>query len=92
MRSLTAMYVGGKSHPEQGITIQPTWFIELLNSIVWSDRHNASVALVDMTEDRNQDTLELIRQRALHSVVEMAQWHDLSHALPAFILTGRLPG
>jgi len=92
LRALTAMYVGGKSHPEQGITIQPTWFVELLNSIVWSDRHNASVALVEMTEDRNADTLGLIKERALHSVVEMAQWHDLANALPAFILTGRLAG
>lgn len=92
MRSLTAMYVGGKTHPEQGIKIQPTWFVELLNSIVWSDRHNASVALVEMTEDRNAETLALIKDRALHSVVEMAQWHDLGNALPAFILTGRLAG
>ena len=92
MRALTAMYVGGKSHPEQGIVMQPTWFVELLNSIVWSDRHNASVALVEMTEDRNPDTLNLIRDRALHSVVEMAQWHDLANALPAFILTGRVAG
>lgn len=92
IRSLTAMYVGAKLHPEQGVTIQSTWFVELLNSIVWSDRHNASVALVNMTEDHNSDTLHLIRQRALPSVIEMARWHDLSHALPAFILAGRLAG
>jgi hypothetical protein len=92
IRSLTAMYVGAKLHPDQGITVQPTWFVELLNSIVWSDRHNASVALVDMTEDHDRDTLQLIRQRALGSVIEMARWRDLSHALPAFILAGRLAG
>jgi hypothetical protein len=92
IRSLTAMYVGSKLHPEQKLSIQPTWFVELLNSIVWSDRHNAAVALVDMTEDNNQDTLELIRERALPSVVEMARWHDLSKALPPFILAGRLAG
>jgi hypothetical protein len=92
IRSLAAMYVGAKLHPEQGVTIQPTWFIELLNSIVWSDRHSASVALVDMTEEHDADTLQLIRQRALLSVIEMARWRDLSHALPAFILAGRLAG
>lgn len=92
IRSLTAMYVGAKLHPEQGVAVQPTWFVELLNSIVWSDRHNASVALVNMTEDRNDDMLQLIRQRALPSVIEMARWHDLSHALPGFILAGRLAG
>jgi hypothetical protein len=94
IRALTAMYVGTKLHPEQNAKIQPTWFVELLNSIVWSDRHNAAVALVDMTEDQHtsNDTLQLIRERALTSVVDMARWHDLSHALPAFILVGRLAG
>ena len=93
IRALTAMYVGGKLHPEQDIKIQPTWFVELLNSIVWSDRHNAAVALAEMTENqRNGDALQLIRERALPSVVDMARWHDLSHALPAFILVGRLAG
>jgi hypothetical protein len=36
--------------------------------------------------------LDLIRERALPSLVEMSRWHDLSHALPAFILVGRLAG
>jgi hypothetical protein len=91
-RSLTAMYVGGRLHHEQNISIQPTWFIELLNSIVWTDRHNAALALVDMTDDRDQEILQLIRERALPSVLEMARWHDLSKALPPFILAGRLAG
>jgi hypothetical protein len=92
IRALTAMYVGTKLHPEQAVVIRPTWFVELLNSLAWSDRHNASVALVEMTEKRDEDTLQLIRERALPSVLEMARWHDLSHALPAFILAGRLAG
>jgi hypothetical protein len=92
VRALTAMYIGAKLHPEQGIAIQPTWFVELLNSIVWTDRHNAAVALADMTENRDPDTLSLIRERAVPSLVEMARWRDLTHALPAFILLGRLAG
>jgi hypothetical protein len=92
MRSLTAMYVGAKLHPDQGISIQSTWFVELLNSIVWSDRHDATLALVEMTEGHNEETLQLIRERALSSVIEMARWHDLSKALPPFILAGRLAG
>ena len=92
IRALTAMYVGSTLHPDQGVVIQPTWFVELLNSVAWSDRHNAAVALVDMTDKRDPDTLQTIRERALASLVEMARWHDLSHALPAFILVGRLAG
>lgn len=92
MRSLQAIAIGAKLHPEQQVHIEPTWFVELLNSVVWSDRRNATLALVNLTENGNPETLALIRERALSSVIEMARWHDLRHALPAFILAGRLAG
>ncbi len=92
MRSLGAVAVGARLHPGQQIRIEPTWFIELMNSVVWSDRHNASLALVNLTEKHDPETLALLRERALRSVIEMARWQDLKHALPAFILAGRLAG
>jgi hypothetical protein len=92
MRSLKALAVGAKLHPDEQLRIEPTWFVELMNSVVWSDRRDASRALVNLTEDRKPDTLQLLRDRALPSVIEMARWHDLSQALPAFILAGRLAG
>ncbi len=92
MRSLKAVAVGAKLHPDEGIRIEPTWFVELMNSVVWSDRRNASLALVNLTDNRDPETLELLRQRALRSVVDMARWRDLEHALPGFILAGRLAG
>ncbi len=92
MRSLKAVAVGAKLHPEQNIVISPVWFVELLNSVVWSDRRNASLALVDLTESRDPDTLALIHDRALYSVAEMARWQNLEHALPSFILVGRVAG
>ena len=92
MRALKAVAVGAKLHPEQQVHIEPTWFVELLNSVVWSDRHNATLALVNLTDGRDPETLALIRDRALASVIEMARWRDLEHALPAFILAGRLAG
>lgn len=92
MRALKAVAVGAKLHPDQGIAIAPTWYVELLNSDVWSDRRGASLALVDLTDTRDPGTLAQIRDRALYSVAEMARWRDLEHALPAFILAGRLAG
>lgn len=91
-RALKAVAVGAKLHPEQQIRIEPTWFVELMNSVVWSDRRNASLALVNLTDQGDAGTLDLIRERALPSVIEMARWHDLQHALPAFIIAGRLAG
>ncbi len=92
MRALKAVTVGGKMHPEQHIRLEPTWFVELMNSVVWSDRREATRALVNMTENHDTETLALLRERALPSVIEMARWQDLQASLPAFILAGRLAG
>jgi hypothetical protein len=92
MISLRAVMVGARLHRDQQIHIEPTWFVELMNSVVWSDRHNASLALLALTERHNPEALDLIRSRALTSVLEMARWRDLRNALPGFILAGRLAG
>lgn len=92
MRSLKAVAVGARLHPDQNIHLEPTWFVELMNSVLWSDRRNASLALVNLTDTRDPASLALIRERALSSVVEMANWRDLQHALPGFILAGRIAG
>jgi len=92
MRALSAIAVLARSDPDLGLRVEPTWFIELLNSIVWSDRYRAAEALVNLTEDRNPRTLQHIRERALESLVEMARWKVLNHALPAFLLLGRIAG
>lgn len=92
MRALKAVAIGAKLHPDQEIRLEPTWFIELMNSIVFSDRRDSALALVNLTEGSDPGALDLLRQRALRSVLEMAKWHDLKTALPAFILAGRLAG
>jgi hypothetical protein len=92
MRALKAVRVGAKLHPEQSLTVLPTWYVGLLNSVVWSDRRGASLELVELTDSRDPAMLAEIRERAIDSVVEMARWHDLEHALPPFILAGRLAG
>jgi hypothetical protein len=92
MRALAAIAVLARSDPELGLRVEPTWLIELLNSIVWSDRYRAASVLVNLTEDRDPRLLQRIRERALHSLVETARWKTLAHALPAFLLVGRLAG
>ena len=92
IRALAAVGVYAKLHPEADVKIAPTWFIEMLNSLVWTDRNNAAVALVNITESRDASALDQLRQRALPSLVEMARWQYLQHALPAYILLGRVAG
>jgi len=92
LRALAAFVVYARTHTEEGLRVSSTWLIEMLNSIVWTDRNNAAVALVNLTEGRDESMLRQMRERALHSVVEMARWKYLPHALPAFILAGRMAG
>ena len=92
MRALVAIEVYSRRNPQLGIQIPATWLIEMLNSIIWTDRTTAAVNLVNLTEDRDQETLDRIRERALGSLIDMARWKHLPHALPAYILLGRVLG
>jgi hypothetical protein len=92
VRGLMAFAVYAKLNPRSGLKIEPTWFIEMLNSLSWSDRDRALKALQILTEDRQPEVLSQLRERALESLVEMSRWKTLEHALPAFVLTGRMAG
>jgi hypothetical protein len=72
--------------------LSPTWFVEMLDSIIWTDRNNAAVAMVDISEPRDARVLAHLKERALPALAEMARWKHLPHALPAFILIGRVAG
>lgn len=92
IRALGAIAVLAVREPDRHISIPPIWFIEMLNSIFLSDRYKAALALVDLTATNAADTLSTLRERALASLVEMAQWKSLRYALPAYILLGRIGG
>ena len=91
-RALVALAVYARLHTDSGIKLEPTWFIEMLNSLSWTDRERALTALEILTDTRDPVMLEQLRQRALPALAEMSRWKTLEHALPAFILTGRLAG
>jgi hypothetical protein len=92
MRALIAFAALAGKDPEQGIRVSPTWFIEMLNSIIWTDRNKAAGALARLTESRDPNVLAQIRERALPSLIDMARWKSLGHALAAFLILGRLAG
>jgi len=92
LRSLNAIAVLARLQPQLGIHVPSTWIVEMLNSIVLSDRTHAADVLVTLTDQDAAATLDQIRDRALDAVVEMAEWKVLRYALPPFILVGRLAG
>ncbi|HEY6395054.1 MAG TPA: HEAT repeat domain-containing protein, partial [Candidatus Binataceae bacterium] len=89
---LRALAVFARLNPSSGLKIEPTWFIEMLNSLSWSDRNQAVEMLLNLTDDGNASTLDQIRERGLVSLTEMARWKSMTHALPAFLLLGRVAG
>lgn len=91
-RSLKAIAVLAAKQPSLGLKISPTWFVELLNSVVLSDRVEAAGALVTLTDRGEASVLQLIRERALPSLEEMARWKTPRYALPPYLLLGRVAG
>ena len=92
IRSLTAFAVLASKKPALGIKISPTWFVEMLHSIVLSDRVESAKALLTLTDKGGTDVLQQIRERALPSLAEMARWKTPRYALPSFLLLGRVAG
>jgi hypothetical protein len=97
IRSLEALIVYAGKQPAAGLKIQPTWFVELLHSVELDDREESAKALVLLTDRGGQGaaaqaTIDLLRERALADVTEMARWPTLRYALPPFLLTGRIAG
>lgn len=78
--------------PRDVIRVSPTWFVEMLDSLIWPDRTTAAVTLVTLTETRNPQVLAHLKERAVPALLDMARWKHLPHALPAFILVGRAFG
>lgn len=92
MRAVGAIAVLAAKDPAQEIQVLPTWFIEALDSLIWQDKMTAAATLVTLTETRPARVLEHLKERALPSLAAMARWRHLPHALPAFILIGRIHG
>jgi hypothetical protein len=92
MRALAAIAVYGGARPDSHIRIAPTWLVEMLHSIVLEDRLEAARTLVVLTDAPNPGALDLVRERGLDALREMARWTALRYALPPFLLLGRVAG
>jgi hypothetical protein len=92
MRSLEALAVLARRDPASGVKVSGVWLVELLNSLVWSDRVGAARTLLVLTETPGPHLTANIKERALVSLAETAAWKHLPHALPAFLLLGRVAG
>jgi hypothetical protein len=75
-----------------GVKVSPTWFLELLHSVVLSDRIESVRALLTLTDRGGADVLQQVRERELPGLAEMARWRAPRYALPPFLLLARAAG
>lgn len=92
LRSILPIAKLGAADPALRLRVSPTWIIELMNSVIWADRNKAAMALLALTESRDERLLSQIKERAWDAVVDMANWKSLPHSMPGFILAGRCVG
>lgn len=90
MRALAVIGSFAQQSPKQRITVPVEPFIDMLNSIVWTDRNKSSFALSELTKNRDPEVLAKLRERALPSLVEMARWKSPGHSSRPFFLLGRV--
>lgn len=91
-RALKAIAFVALSDPRSGLKVPATWFVEMLNSTELSDRLEAVRTLMLYAAKGDEAALGGIRDRALPALFEMARWQYLPHALPAYLLLGRVYG
>lgn len=92
LRSLAAFSVLARRDPSTEMQVLPTWMVEMLHSLDFSDRQQAIQVLLTLSEVRDPKLMVLLRERSRNTLVEMARWKHLPHALPAYVLLGRAFG
>jgi hypothetical protein len=79
-------------HPQMKVAVPAAPFINLLHSIVWTDRNKGVFVLASLTQSRDPKVLHQLKTEALPSLIEMAKWKDRGHAQYAFVILGRIAG
>ena len=92
VRALALIAIHAREHPELRLTVPSAPFVDMLGSQIWTDRNKSSMALMQITERRDSTLLAELRARALPELVEMARWKSQTHAIPSFVILGRIAG
>lgn len=92
LRSLAPLALYSREKPEMQLRVQTTWFVEMLNSVAWQDRMSAMSLLLELTSKPDEKLIRHLKERGVPALIEMALWKHLPHALPAYMLLGRVAG
>jgi hypothetical protein len=93
LRALRPILLLAQKDPDLGVKVELTWVVEMLNSTVLADRLESVKMLMLLTDhSMPASTAAQIRESGLPALEEMARWRYLQHALPAYLLLGRVAG
>lgn len=92
IRAIAVIAHYASEHPAKEISIPFRPFIKLINSVIWSDRNKGLSVLMQLTKSRNEKLMKELKESSLPALKEMALWKSQPHALPAFVILGRMAG
>lgn len=90
--TLMVIALYSNDRPELKIKIRPDVFIDMLNSVVWTDRNKASAVLWPLTQSRDEALMQRIRDKALPALIDMCRWKSDGHAFMPCIILERVVG
>jgi hypothetical protein len=91
-RALGTIASYANKNPGTGIHIPAEPFIEMANSVVWTDRNKGVWVLMSLTESSPPDLMRQLKEQALPSLIEMARWKNEGHAMMSYMVLGRMAG
>jgi hypothetical protein len=91
-RALWVIAAFAQKAPDRKIDVPADPFVDLLNSLTWTDRNKSSLGLMSLTEPREPALLSTLRQQALPALTEMARWKSPGHAVASAMILGRVAG
>lgn len=91
-RGLAVLAGWAAKKPDAGIQIPAEPFINMTNSIVWTDRNKGIAVLLALSENAPEEVKKKIITRALPAIVEMSKWKNPGHALMNYMLLARMAG
>jgi hypothetical protein len=87
-----ALGVLARSSESVGAQIDPSVFIDMIRSDVWTDRNKSSGVLTAITSTRDAEVLRTLQDQCGDALLEMAGWHEVGFALGARVILGRIAG
>jgi hypothetical protein len=92
VRALAVLAGYAQKNPAKNLKISFAPFIDLSNSVIWTDRNKASMALFPLTDSRDPKLLKELKTKALLSLLDIARWQSPGHASGAMMILGRIAG